>query len=66
MQAYNVIESKDAPYVNVLVVRAGTVNSPAIKALAKTNQSPEGKAYLEKELLPKGHCPRFVAWLIKG
>ena len=54
-----VIEGKDSPYANVLVVRADAANTPAIQALAKASQSPEVKAYIEKELLPKGIVPAF-------
>ena len=54
-----VIESKDSPYANVIAVRSDTVNTPAIKALVKACHSPEVKAYIEKELLPKGIVPAF-------
>lgn len=54
-----IIEEKDSPYANVIVVRESEVNSPKIKALVKASQSPEVKAYIEKELAPKGILPSF-------
>ncbi|MCL1986314.1 MAG: MetQ/NlpA family ABC transporter substrate-binding protein [Betaproteobacteria bacterium] len=54
-----IIEGKDSPYANVIAVRADMVNTPAINALVKACQSPEVKAYIEKELLPKGIVPAF-------
>ena len=42
-----VIESKDSPYVNYVVVKAGNENSPKIKALDKAINSPEVKKFIE-------------------
>ncbi len=54
-----IIESKDSPYANVIVAREADKDSPAIKALVKACQSPEVKAYIIKELEPKGIVPAF-------
>lgn len=54
-----VIEGKDSPYANIIAVREDEKNSPAIKALAKAANSPEVKAYIVKELEPKGIVPAF-------
>ena len=42
-----VIESKDSPYVNYVVVKAGNENNPKIKALDKAINSPEVKKFIE-------------------
>jgi len=54
-----IIEGKDSPYANVVVVRAEDVDKPAIKALVKASNSPEVKAYIEQNLIPKGIVPAF-------
>ena len=54
-----VIEGKDSPYANVLAVREADKDSPAVKALVKAVNSPEVKAYIVKELEPKGIVPAF-------
>jgi D-methionine transport system substrate-binding protein len=54
-----VIEDKDSPYANVIVVRQSSVESPETKALVKAFQSPEVKAYIEKELVPRGIVPAY-------
>ena len=54
-----IIEGKDSPYANVIAVREADRNSPAIKALVKATQSPEVKAYIVKELEPKGIVAAF-------
>jgi D-methionine transport system substrate-binding protein len=54
-----VIEDKDSPYANVLVVRKADVGTPAAAALAGAFQSAEVKAYIEKELIPRGIVPAF-------
>ncbi len=54
-----VIEDKDSPYANIVVVREADKDSPAAIALKKASQSPEVKAYIEKNLLPKGIVPAF-------
>ena len=42
-----VIEGKDSPYVNYVVVKAGNENSPKTKALDKAINSPEVKKFIE-------------------
>jgi len=54
-----IIEDKDSPYVNVIAVRKGSENSPAIRALVRAANSPEVRAYIKKELVPKGIFPAF-------
>lgn len=54
-----VIEGKDSPYANVLVVREADKASPAVKALKAAVTSPEVKAYIVRELEPKGIMPAF-------
>ena len=54
-----VIEDKDSPYANIIVVREDDKDSPAVKALVKAVQSPEVKAFIEKELEPRGIVPAF-------
>ncbi len=54
-----VIEGKDSPYANVVVVRAADKDSPAALALAKASNSPEVKEFIEKNLVPKGIVPAF-------
>ena len=43
-----IVEGKDSPYVNILTVKAGNENSPAIKALAKAMKSQKVKDYIQK------------------
>ena len=54
-----VLEGKDSPYANVLVVRAEDKNSKATKALSKAINSPEIKKFIQTELAPKGIVPAF-------
>ena len=54
-----IMEGKDSPFANVIAVRESEKDSPAIKALAKAANSPEVKAYIVKELEPKGIVPAF-------
>ena len=54
-----VIEGKDSPYANIIVVRAADKDSPKAKALIKAVNSPEVKAYIVKELEPRGIVPAF-------
>lgn len=54
-----VIEARDSPYANVVVVREADKDSPAAKALAKAVQSDEVRAFIEKNLIPKGIVPAF-------
>lgn len=42
------IEGADSPYVNVLTVKAGNENNPAILALVELLKSPKVKEYIEK------------------
>lgn len=41
------IESKDSPYANVLVIRKGEENNPAIKKLIAVLNSPDTKKFIE-------------------
>ncbi len=54
-----IMEGKDSPYANIIAVREAEKDSPAIQALAKAANSPEVKAYIVKELEPKGIVPAF-------
>lgn len=54
-----VLEGSESPYANILVVREADKDSPKAKALLKATQSPEVKAYIEKELVGKGIMPSF-------
>ncbi|MCD8138355.1 MAG: MetQ/NlpA family ABC transporter substrate-binding protein [Planctomycetaceae bacterium] len=54
-----IIEGKDSPYANVVVVRAADVDTPAAQALKKASQSPEVRKYIEDELVPRGIVPAF-------
>ncbi len=54
-----IIEGKESPYANVVVVREADKDSPAAKALIKAVNSPEVKEYIVKELAPKGIVPAF-------
>ena len=44
-----VLESKDSPYTNYVVVKVGKENSPKIKALDKAVTSPEVKKFIEEK-----------------
>jgi D-methionine transport system substrate-binding protein len=54
-----IIEGNDSPYANVIVVREADKDSPAIAALVRAVNSPEVRAYIVKELEPKGIVPAF-------
>ncbi len=54
-----IIEGKDSPYANIVAIRAADKDTPAAEALRKACNSPEVKAYIEKELVPKGIVPAF-------
>ena len=54
-----VMEGSESPYANIIVVRAADKDSPMAKALIKAVNSPEVKAYIEKELEPRGIVPAF-------
>ena len=54
-----IIEPKDSPYANIVVVRAKDKDSDFAKALVKAVLSPEVKAFIEKELEPKGMVSAF-------
>ncbi len=43
------IESKDSPYANILVVKAGNENTDKTKALVKAITSPEVKAFINEK-----------------
>ena len=42
------VEGKDSPYVNIISVKSGRENDPAIKALVKAIQSKKVKDYIQK------------------
>ena len=44
-----VIEDKDSPYTNIIVVREGDENDERIKALVKALQSDETKKFIEEK-----------------
>ncbi len=54
-----VMEGKESPYANILVVREADKDTPFAKAFAKAINSPEVKAFITKELEPKGIVPAF-------
>lgn len=54
-----IIEGEDSPYANVIAVREADRDSPAAKALVRATQSPEVKAFIIAELIPKGIVPAF-------
>ncbi len=54
-----IIEGKDSPYANVVVVRESDINLPAANALLKAVQSEEVKAYINDVLVPRGIVPAF-------
>jgi D-methionine transport system substrate-binding protein len=54
-----IIEDKDSPYANVLAVRREDADKPAVRALVKAAQSPEVRAFIVRELEPKGIVPAF-------
>jgi D-methionine transport system substrate-binding protein len=54
-----IMEEKDSPYANVIAVREEDKDSPAILALIKAANSPEVKAFIIKELEPKGIVAAF-------
>jgi D-methionine transport system substrate-binding protein len=47
------------PYSNVLVVRKGDENRPALRALAAALNSPEVRKYIATQLVPMGIIPAF-------
>ena len=54
-----VMEGSESPYANIVVVRNEDKDSPKAKALMKAVQSPEVKAYIQKNLLERGIVPVF-------
>lgn len=54
-----ILESRDSPYANVLVVREADRNSKITKALIKAINSPQVKKFIETELAKKGIVPAF-------
>ncbi len=54
-----IIEGKESPYANVVVVREVDEDSPAAIALRNASNSPEVRAFIETNLIPKGIVPAF-------
>ncbi len=54
-----VMEGSESPYANIVVVRSEDKDSPKAKALMKAVQSPEVKAYIQKNLVGRGIVPVF-------
>ena len=54
-----VMEGSESPYANIVVVRNEDRDSPKAKALMKAVQSPEVKAYIQKNLVERGIVPVF-------
>ena len=54
-----VMEDSESPYANIVVVRSEDKDSPKAKALMKAVQSPEVKAYIQKNLVERGIVPVF-------
>ncbi len=54
-----VIEGNESPYANVVVVRGEDAATPAAEALKKASNSPEVKAYITENLIPRGIVPAF-------
>ena len=54
-----IIEDKDSPYANIVVVREEDRNSAAAKALVKAVQSDEVRTYINDVLVPRGIVPAF-------
>ena len=54
-----VMEGSESPYANIIVVRKEDKDSPKAKALMKAVQSPEVKAYIQKNLVERGIVPVF-------
>jgi len=54
-----VMEGSESPYANIVVVRNEDKDSPKAKALMKAVQSPEVKAYIQKNLVGRGIVPVF-------
>ena len=54
-----VMEGSESPYANIGVVRSEDKDSPKAKALMKAVQSPEVKAYIQKNRVERGIVPVF-------
>jgi D-methionine transport system substrate-binding protein len=54
-----IIEGNDSPYANIVVVREADAGTPAAEALRKASNSPEVKAYIVENLIPRGILPAF-------
>lgn len=54
-----IIEGSDSPYSNVIAVRSEDKDADWVKALIAASTSKEIKAFIEKELVPKGIIPAF-------
>ena len=52
-----VMEGSESPYANIIVVRNEDKDSPKAKALMKAVQPPEGKEYIQKNLVDRGIVP---------
>jgi len=54
-----IIEDKDSPFANVVVVREADKSSPAAQALVRAVNSPEVREFIVKELEPRGIVVAF-------
>ena len=54
-----IIEDKDSPFANVIAVREADKDSPAVKALVRAVTSPEVRAFIVKDLEPRGIVAAF-------
>lgn len=54
-----IIEGKDSPYANVVVVRGEDKDTDAVKALVAASTSKEVKDFINETLVPKGIVPAF-------
>lgn len=54
-----IMEGSESPYANVIAVRQENKDDAKIRALVKAVHSPEVKAYIEKNLEPRGIVPAF-------
>ncbi|MBO4300434.1 MAG: MetQ/NlpA family ABC transporter substrate-binding protein [Desulfovibrio sp.] len=53
------MEGSESPYANIIAVRGEDKDDPRTRALVKAVQSPEVKAFIKKELEPRGIVPAF-------
>ncbi len=54
-----IMEGSESPYANIIAVRGEDKDSPKVKALLKAVHSPAVKAFIQKELEPRGIVPAF-------